>query len=275
MCALKTRTVAKGTREFIEKLDPDRKYWVLGAEVGGAWQWETFHGLSQRSRAEFWIQQRYDESSSVWMVLGDVSAPVRGHEVPTAAVVSSRFVAAWSKDEQAFMTREAGGPLTIYRSKDGKTVAVWKLAGELSPRNAAQQSGRRAGDCCVRGLAAMPHVHYIPLPGDRVPVGCGGAMVLMPHPRNSAVPQIIPAAGVGVLPGRATHGTPSVSAPSAPQLIRGSALTFNNLKWLWPNLLLANAFSLVGGEAGVGKSTVCATIAAAVTTGGRWPHCLL
>jgi hypothetical protein len=270
MCGLKTRTVAKGTREFIEKLDPGRKYWVLGAEVGGAWQWETFHGLGQRSRADFWIQRRYDESASVWMVLGDVSAPVRGHEVPTAAVVSSRFVAAWSKDELAFRTREAGEPLTIYRSRDGKTVAVWKLAGELSPQDAARQSGRRAGDCCVRGLAAMPHVHYIPLPGDRVPVDLGGAMVLMPHPRNSAVPQIIPATGGSVIPGRATQPAPSNSA-TIPQLVRGSNLMFNNLKWLWPNLLLANAFSLVGGEAGVGKSTVCATIAAAVTTGGRWP----
>jgi hypothetical protein len=64
---------------------------------------------------------------------------------------------------------------------------------------------------------------------------------------------------------------PTPLLPPAPRFVRGSELQFENLQWLWPGLLLANAFSLIGGAGGVGKSTIAASIAAMTARGGRWP----
>jgi hypothetical protein len=265
---LKVNRSAAASVKFIEKFDPERSHWVLGAAVpGNGWQWGTFYGpLLRGTLAERWIAARYAEGVEVWLLLGDVAAPVYGTEIPAAAVVSSRFVAAVSGQEDAFLTRAAGNPLTVYRDQARRVVAVWKLAGPVEANAAVYQSGQTAAQCCVARLAAMPQLHYIPLPGDMVPVGVGGSIVRMPmHGRTPL--QYVEVAGELREP--APVAPPLVG--QGPRFIRGDSLAFNTLKWLWPNLLLANAFSLVGGEAGVGKSTVCAMIAATVTTGGFWP----
>ena len=264
---------ARASRRFIEALDPERDAWVIGAPgLTGGWRWETFHGPLKGPMAERWMARRYSEGLECWMVLGDVGAPVSGREVPTNAVKQSRFAAAVAAREDAFLTRAAGAPLTIYRDRAGRIVAVWKLAEPMRPTEAGYAAGKRAADCCTAQFIVQPQLHYIPLPGDMRPRDLRGSIVRFPvHGRVVfEAPGVMQAAtgGGGDAASRLANGG---FAGQAPRFIRGDSLAFNNLKWLWPNLLLANAFSLVGGEAGVGKSTVCATIAAAVTVGGVWP----
>jgi len=43
------------------------------------------------------------------------------------------------------------------------------------------------------------------------------------------------------------------------------------IKWLWPGRIPSGMFSLLAGNPGVGKSTIAFSIAAIVSTGGKWP----
>jgi putative DNA primase/helicase len=43
------------------------------------------------------------------------------------------------------------------------------------------------------------------------------------------------------------------------------------VEWLWPGRIAIGKQTLIGGEPGLGKSQITAALAAAVTTGGRWP----
>lgn len=54
-------------------------------------------------------------------------------------------------------------------------------------------------------------------------------------------------------------------------LRRGSDVEPVRVAWLWPGWLAAGKLHLVGGAPGTGKTTIAATLAAAVTIGGRWP----
>jgi putative DNA primase/helicase len=258
MLQLRSRRNAAAALRFIDMMDPARELWVLGAWKD-AWTWKTFHGPERAAMAEAWIDARYAEGVEVYMLLGDVAAPYEGDN-PLPAVISSRFVAATAGREDVFLARCAGNTLGIHCDAVGRFICLWELPSPVSPKDACAQSGGHAAHCCEGGRAAHPLLHYIPLPATMTPAP-RGAIVRAPM---RMAPARYAETGRQLAPG---------AMPVAPQprFVRGDSLAFNTLKWLWPNLLLANAFSLVGGEAGVGKSTVCATIAAAVTTGGRWP----
>jgi hypothetical protein len=43
------------------------------------------------------------------------------------------------------------------------------------------------------------------------------------------------------------------------------------IKWLWPGRIPSGMYSLLAGNPGVGKSTIAFSIAAIVSTGGKWP----
>jgi hypothetical protein len=45
------------------------------------------------------------------------------------------------------------------------------------------------------------------------------------------------------------------------------------IEWLWPGRVAAGKLTMIAGEPGLGKSQLAIAIAAAVTTGGRWPDC--
>jgi hypothetical protein len=180
---LKSKSIASETRAFVERLDPDREHWVLGAMMpapSSAWRWRTFSGPMRGPLAERWIADRYIEGVEVWLVLGDVGAPVYGHEVPTGAVTSSRFIAAVSHQEETFLARAAGNPLTVFKDGGKRFTAVWKLPEPVGQNEAVSLSGRIAAACCFQNLRAWPQLHYIPLPRDIRPSGLGGAVVRMP-----------------------------------------------------------------------------------------------
>ncbi len=55
------------------------------------------------------------------------------------------------------------------------------------------------------------------------------------------------------------------------QLIRGDAIKFEPVHWLWPGFIPAAMLSILAGAPGCGKTTIALSIAAVVTQGGTWP----
>src|SRR5258708_2861876 len=60
---------------------------------------------------------------------------------------------------------------------------------------------------------------------------------------------------------------------SGPELITQCAADVKPepVEWLWRGRVALGKFTLIAGEAGLGKSQVSIAMAAAVTTGGEWP----
>ena len=54
---------------------------------------------------------------------------------------------------------------------------------------------------------------------------------------------------------------------------RASEITPKDIDFIWPGRLARGKHTCIGGEPGVGKSTVAYAIIAAITTGGMWPCC--
>ena len=55
------------------------------------------------------------------------------------------------------------------------------------------------------------------------------------------------------------------------ELIRAADLTPERVEWLWDGWLAASKLHILGGAPGTGKTTLALSIAAAVSTGSRWP----
>jgi putative DNA primase/helicase len=273
---LKNKRVASATRSFLERLDPDREHWVLGAMNPAphpGWRWRTFSGPMRGPLAERWIAARYAEGVEVWLVLGDVGAPVEGCEVSTDAVTSSRFIAAVSHQEETFLAREAGNPLTIFKDGGRRYTAVWMLPEPVGQTEAVRLSGRYAAACCYKNLRAWPQLHYIPLPGDMRPSGLRGSVVRVPIHGRSPVEYDAPL----LLPAPAAVGGPAVApvieahALTVEQSVSLASVEASHIDWLWPGRIARKKLHLIGGEPGKGKSQFCAFLAARVTAGGPWP----
>lgn len=54
-------------------------------------------------------------------------------------------------------------------------------------------------------------------------------------------------------------------------VLRASEIEPQPVRWIWPGRLPMGKVTLVAGEPGLGKSQLTCAIAAAVTTGGKWP----
>jgi putative DNA primase/helicase len=54
-------------------------------------------------------------------------------------------------------------------------------------------------------------------------------------------------------------------------LIRGSDVQPEAVQWLWDGWLANGKLHLIGGAPGTGKTTIAASLAAIITSGGRWP----
>lgn len=62
------------------------------------------------------------------------------------------------------------------------------------------------------------------------------------------------------------------SSESAPVVYRRlSDVQVQPIRWLWPGRFARGKVSMIAGNPGLGKSQVTASLAAVVTTGGRWP----
>jgi putative DNA primase/helicase len=54
-------------------------------------------------------------------------------------------------------------------------------------------------------------------------------------------------------------------------LIRGDTIKPEAVDWCWPDYIAAGKVHILAGAAGTGKTTLALTMAATITTGGRWP----
>ena len=59
--------------------------------------------------------------------------------------------------------------------------------------------------------------------------------------------------------------------PAVVNLQRASELKATPISWVWPGWLARGKAHIIGGQPGAGKTTLAMKIAAAVSTGGRWP----
>ncbi|WP_167525680.1 AAA family ATPase [Cupriavidus oxalaticus] len=48
-------------------------------------------------------------------------------------------------------------------------------------------------------------------------------------------------------------------------------IEMREIKWLWPSWLARGKFTLLAGQPGAGKTTICLSLAATLTRGGTWP----
>ncbi|MDO9272523.1 MAG: AAA family ATPase [Rugosibacter sp.] len=62
----------------------------------------------------------------------------------------------------------------------------------------------------------------------------------------------------------------SVTA-STVEILRGSAIRPEAVDWLWNGWLAKGKLHILGGAPGTGKTTISMSLAATITTGGRWP----
>ena len=265
-------------RAFIEMLDPARPFWVVGVRSSpsfrGASRWETFHGPNRADEAEAWIAARHAEGVEVWLMLGDVLAPVSGPIVPRGVLSGSRFVAACAMAPEPFLVKAAGRPTTVYRDQRGYAVAIWELAEPVDIRRADVEAQRRAIKCAggkLSGSGVTPWAMFAPLPKSLYAVGDGGSMVY--RPMGGLAPLF---AGYGLadeLPtGRYVAGVDALAVPTASGVSVSLAdVASAPIDWLWPGRIARKKLHLAGGDPGTGKSQFCAFVSARATAGGEWP----
>jgi hypothetical protein len=60
-------------------------------------------------------------------------------------------------------------------------------------------------------------------------------------------------------------------APPAVELLSGTAVTAEAVRWLWPQWLALGKLHLLAGSPGTGKTTIAVSLSAAVASGAAWP----
>ncbi len=84
---------------------------------------------------------------------------------------------------------------------------------------------------------------------------------------RACIESAMPPAG----PARLEENAPEGEYARDVGLIRASDLKPEPITWLWPGWLAAGKLHVMAGAPGTGKTTLALSLAAAVTSGGRWP----
>jgi putative DNA primase/helicase len=64
---------------------------------------------------------------------------------------------------------------------------------------------------------------------------------------------------------------PGTSSSPSVEILPATAFTVEPIRWIWSNWLARGKLHLLAGAPGTGKTTIGISIAATITTGGRWP----
>jgi hypothetical protein len=116
------------------------------------------------------------------------------------------------------------------------------------------------------GAASIKVVHFLELPpkGDVSDFLDGGGTVEQLTARIDAAPMWSPSS---------VEAAPVPSGNILELIVkRASEIVPQPVMWLWPGRMAIGKQTLIAGEPGLGKSQIATALAAAVTTGGAWPH---
>jgi AAA domain len=139
---------------------------------------------------------------------------------------------------------------------------LWRSNDPLPPRTARLLSERLAKE--IGGGAREALGDPVPLPGTvffhPIGVNLGG---------RSQTHMMIPRPTAYRLIGDVLTDTRATAAPSP--FTRADTVKAKPVEWIWPGFLATGTMALLGGAAGMGKSTVSADFAGIVSSGGKWP----
>ncbi len=199
-----------------------------------------------------WIAKR--AARRLYMLTAQASAPLAGRAISESSLLHTRIIAvAIPAGQRRALDAFRPAPSVIVETAKGFAVA-WRLHNPATPEKARELAAQIAAH-----LGGSPLDHLFPLPGI-------GNVRLLKHlkgPSSWALPTAFDAA-LG-------NGAAQETGASEALFVRADAVEMEQIRWLWPGVLPIGALSLIAGEAGVGKSTLAACIAAIVSAGEIWP----
>lgn len=71
--------------------------------------------------------------------------------------------------------------------------------------------------------------------------------------------------------GNSKINTASLPKSGAVNLVKASDIIPEPIDWLWPGWLASKKMHIIGGAPGTGKTTICLSLAATLSSGGKWP----
>ena len=237
-------------------LDAVLPFTVLAAPGRNGMEIATMNLRSEEARA--WIAKR--AARKVYVLTAQTGAPLRGRAISESDLACSRIVgvaipAAQRRALDAFHP----APSIVAETPRGFALA-WRLRNPTAPSKARELAGRIAAH-----LGGSPLDHLFPLPG------CGNARLLQ-HLKGSHHWALVTDFDFALGNGAVTE-----TAASEPLVTAAANITMRPVPWLWPFVIALSSkddggcYYLLGGEGGMGKSTLAALIAAIVTQGAEWP----
>jgi putative DNA primase/helicase len=167
----------------------------------------------------------------------------------------------------------------------GNTIAV-KVSGKAGR---AALGGWSTGST-VEFKQGSERVYFFVVGDDEMPAGeirLEEGVSVLGRNRFVAVPDDLPENDVDVAPDVLRHrlrarkpsvDTSRLSIGQGPVtggdlvVTRAADIKPEAVSWLWPNRIARGSITLIAGRPGLGKSQIAATLAAKVSTGGKWPH---
>jgi archaellum biogenesis ATPase FlaH len=174
-----------------------------------------------------------------------------GWDIADAEEWSPTIAMKWAKDSVLVYANEAAQPAFGPPSNSTEPVAA------ASPINAAPDVGTDAGGPSPPASTPGPHQsEAADVAPDRAPVKGNGA----------GGPPLTPAQRVAQQHAQAVQAVLDGLVYTCIANVRPEAV-----QWLWPGRIPLGELTMIVGDPGLGKSQICASLAAIVTNGGLWP----
>ncbi len=140
---------------------------------------------------------------------------------------------------------------------------LWCLNEPVNPTVARALSARLARQVGGKAATGEP----VPLPGT-VLFCATGTRLLGRFPVQMLPPL---AFAYRLVDGQLAPPAGAKTISTAPLTKRADSIEVRPMRWLWPGYIPSGTLTLLGGAAGMGKSTVAAYVAATVSSGKAWP----
>lgn len=235
---------------FLEHLRPGLSWTLVATGGSGKAPVITFMPQSHGAAAS-WIAKAQRQKRDVSVVMGEVLGPVSGVTLVRGHLRGSRHFGCKLPLAKA-ATLEAFQPEPFLRLETARTLYVaWRLFNEVE-LDVIERLAKSVAD----RLGGVNLGHLLPVAGTTT--HNDGERLKLVHMFKDRLPMVTDFLGVE---------KPNTGA----KFVRAASVKAKPLAWLWRGAVLRGALSLLAGPGGVGKSTVAASIAAIVTTGGVFP----